>query len=666
MNGNTFFTCDGRYKKDNNDNMKNRIYKLIIKLFLIQFSFLCFVFSGYGTTYYVSAEGNDKNTGKSFDETWRSIDRVNSLVPVAGDSILFRRGDTWSGSVVVKASGKEDAPIFYGAYGTGAKPIITGSNEIKGWNKYSGNIYKASLDFPVEQLFLDGSRATVARFPDRGYLYIDSVADDTRFVSNGLDPSTDYSGATWYGRTRYWFGVIRNIASSSSQLLRIDSEPNGNLAVQQGFILMNKLEFLTQPGEWYYDEIQKVVYLWTTGNDSPANYKVTASVHSDGIVLQKVSYVVVDNLMFTEQDRNGIRLVSTNKCTLSNNDISNIESYGIYEENRPGSTYLSVINNTIDRVNGGGILIGVQNSYIANNVIHNTGILKEIGLKGTTAPNGGSGAEISGINNIIEYNVIENSNYNGLFYRGAGTDIRYNFFKNSCLYKDDGGAIYTNTSGSGALIRYNIIVNSVGNPEGYVSSRSMAEGIYIDEIAQNVTVEHNTVLNTGDSGIKLHHVGNIQVHDNHVMTARYGIFCDKFVGEPSKITNNVICVTSSSDDYEPRSLLVRVVKYNAQFDNNLYVNPFASEGIFRKDKYYSFEEWKSSTDHDTHSTFIGKKLAKDESLKMFYNTSKMAKIYHLNGATARVLNGTAVSESFELKPFTSIILIGENFHKIKD
>jgi parallel beta-helix repeat protein len=639
----------------------NQIFKN--SLFII----FLFFYSYYsnGATYFISAEGDDNNSGKSLQEAWRTIERVNNLMPVAGDSILFRRGDTWIGTITVKASGKEDAPIFYGAYGEGDKPLIKGSVEIKGWSNYSGNIYKASVDFPVEQLFVNGSRATIARYPDEGYLYIDSVEDDTRFISKQLDTSKDYSGATWYGRTQYWFGVIRNVTASSSGMLTLNSVPNGKLAEKQGFILMNKLEFLTQPGEWYYDEKQKTVYLWTKNNHSPDNSTVTASVHSDGMVLQHVSYVTVDNLSFAEQDISGIRLISTNKCILSNNNISNIDSYGIYEEIRPGSSNLTVINNTINKVNGGGIWMWVRDSYIADNFINNTGIFKELGLKGTTAPNGGSGAEISGVNNVIEYNVIENSNYNGLFYRGAGTDIRYNFFNNSCLYKDDGGGIYTNTSGSGATIRYNIIINSIGNPEGYISSRSMAEGIYIDEIARNVTVENNTILNAGNSGIKLHNIGNIHVKNNKVMTARYGIFCDKFVGEPSVITNNIFCVTKESDDYERRSLLVRLVKYNAQIDNNLYVNPFASEGIFRKDVYYSFEEWKNNTGFDKNSTFLGSPLGKNESIEMFYNTSKNVQPYQLNGAVAKNVDGTPVSKTFELQPFTSVILIGKNLSKIK-
>src|SRR5690606_27823902 len=149
--------------------------------------------------------------------------------------------------------------------------------------------------------------------------------------------------------------------------------------------------------------------------------------------------------------------------------------------------------NSIARANAGGMMLNIKNSVISDNFINETAVFDEIGLKGTTASNGGSGAEISGDNNFIEYNVIENSNYNGLFYRGKSV-IRYNLFNNTCLYKDDGGAIYTNTSGSGGVIHNNIILNSKGNPDGYIGNRGLAEGIYIDRSAQNVTVFNNSII----------------------------------------------------------------------------------------------------------------------------------------------------------------------------
>ena len=51
------------------------------------------------TVYYVSISGNDSNSGLSENQSWRTLDKVNNFVARAGDQILFRCGDTWSGTL---------------------------------------------------------------------------------------------------------------------------------------------------------------------------------------------------------------------------------------------------------------------------------------------------------------------------------------------------------------------------------------------------------------------------------------------------------------------------------------------------------------------------------------------------------------------------------------
>ncbi|MCX6359427.1 MAG: hypothetical protein NT029_06470, partial [Armatimonadetes bacterium] len=77
-------------------------------------------------TYYVAAHGSDRSDGRSPRRPWRSLDRVNSTDLKPGDAVLFRRGDSWRGSLTPR-SGKEGAPIRYAAYGSGAKPCLMGS-----------------------------------------------------------------------------------------------------------------------------------------------------------------------------------------------------------------------------------------------------------------------------------------------------------------------------------------------------------------------------------------------------------------------------------------------------------------------------------------------------------------------------------------------------------
>lgn len=77
-------------------------------------------------TYFVaSTGGDDAATGTAPAAPWRTLDKVNRTTFAPGDSILFRRGDTWAGaSLTVSSSGTESSKITYGAYGDGAKPVI--------------------------------------------------------------------------------------------------------------------------------------------------------------------------------------------------------------------------------------------------------------------------------------------------------------------------------------------------------------------------------------------------------------------------------------------------------------------------------------------------------------------------------------------------------------
>ncbi len=80
------------------------------------------------TTYYVAATGSDSNNGTSTAAAWQTIAKVNGATFSPGDSILFNRGEVWYGTALtVPSSGTSGAPITFGAYGSGANPVIKGS-----------------------------------------------------------------------------------------------------------------------------------------------------------------------------------------------------------------------------------------------------------------------------------------------------------------------------------------------------------------------------------------------------------------------------------------------------------------------------------------------------------------------------------------------------------
>lgn len=82
--------------------------------------------------YYVDAtNGSDSNDGLSPGSAWQTISHVNSQTFNPGDQVLFKRGETWTGTqLTIDESGTSGSPITFGAYDTGTDPIIenSGSN----------------------------------------------------------------------------------------------------------------------------------------------------------------------------------------------------------------------------------------------------------------------------------------------------------------------------------------------------------------------------------------------------------------------------------------------------------------------------------------------------------------------------------------------------------
>jgi hypothetical protein len=106
--------------------------------------------SATGKVYYVDATGgNDSNSGTSTATPWKTLAKVMSaarnLKP--GDQILLKRGEIWRERLIIDnvANGTASAPIVFGAYGSGDKPVISAGVNLGGtsqWTESSANIWK--------------------------------------------------------------------------------------------------------------------------------------------------------------------------------------------------------------------------------------------------------------------------------------------------------------------------------------------------------------------------------------------------------------------------------------------------------------------------------------------------------------------------------------------
>ncbi len=126
-----------------------------------------------GVNYYVDfTSGDDFSNGTSPATAWETIDKINDEMEnfIAGDSILFKRTETWNDErlVIENISGSGLNDIVFGAYGSGAKPVFNSVvTQPHTWSNVSGNIWKANnppAENP-ERMLIDGVEKLRANIP---------------------------------------------------------------------------------------------------------------------------------------------------------------------------------------------------------------------------------------------------------------------------------------------------------------------------------------------------------------------------------------------------------------------------------------------------------------------------------------------------------------------
>lgn len=97
-----------------------------------------------GRTFYVDpSTGDDRNTGNAPARPWASLAKVNTADLQPGDTVRFRRGGTWRGTLRPR-SGEKGSPVTYTGYGEGDKPLLLGSaaaNDPADWVRTDEHIW---------------------------------------------------------------------------------------------------------------------------------------------------------------------------------------------------------------------------------------------------------------------------------------------------------------------------------------------------------------------------------------------------------------------------------------------------------------------------------------------------------------------------------------------
>ena len=136
--------------------------------------------------YYIDSEyGNDSDKGLSENSSWKSLLKIDAVELVPGDTIKFKRGSSFSGTLNIDDSGEENNYIVLTSYGDPLEQAPTFTNTVfnPDESKY-GNCIRIRGDYVlVENLYFEHTVAELSGklgFPvmwELGAIYIDKTAN---------------------------------------------------------------------------------------------------------------------------------------------------------------------------------------------------------------------------------------------------------------------------------------------------------------------------------------------------------------------------------------------------------------------------------------------------------------------------------------------------------
>lgn len=557
--------------------------------------------------YYVSSLGTGTGVGTQADPfTATQLVSVLATLPVRSN-ILFKRGETHDMTAlsVTKA-------FSFDAYGSGALPIIRGSQAEGAWTLDSGNIYwMSSASAPLWVYAPSGQEATLARTQE---LLINtyngttglSFAGASLTAINAINATESIVGAGIWGDD-YVFrpnfrGTVQAYSTPNLTTAATYAGEAGGSQPGNKLRLYNKKSFLAAANEWMYDAAAQRIYYRTAGG-APSGVRVCyenkAFNISDG-----VSGVSIRNINFTQWFEAGIYSLRNDDLVIDGCSFNDIRIHGITMLG--ASDGVSCINNTLTRISNNAIHVGaLQNSDISSNTITSIGVQStpSFAYYTTIFRSVGNGIHTrwdvtenpSTPDNVTyRYNNIQDVGYCGVTYCGINQTYEYNYVLRAGTVWEDGGGIYGRHLDSSWIPAWAAWIGTSGGTNNITIQNNIVEdslftggaGIYCDNNAHLITVHNNTILGSLDAGILINW-GNKQhtVTNNLVMMNDDTVAGIRFMRVP---TSSTVLFAGDQHVYTGNTIVSR-------FNNNVLLdvdstvngayNPFGNGGSSGNNRY---------------------------------------------------------------------------------
>ena len=240
--------------------------------------------------FFVAPDGRDENPGTlaqpfaSLEQAREAIRELRRTQPGAERVTVFLRGGTYfiKRPLVLSSrdAGTETAPLTFCAYQK-EEPIISGGQRIVGWKKKKVNkldLWAVSLPevksgaWSFHQLWVDEERRQPARHPNQGYLQVQRLPKRTPESkwTDGDDQFSYRAGDLPAGLRADGEVVVMNrwvesrlpikTVDATQHTLHFSKRSVFRLDDNDLYYVENSLAALDQPGEWYLDRNEGMLY----------------------------------------------------------------------------------------------------------------------------------------------------------------------------------------------------------------------------------------------------------------------------------------------------------------------------------------------------------------------------------------------------------------------
>jgi len=559
-----------------------------------------------GTTYYIAADGSDSADGLTTG-TPMSVTKLLTLTLDNKTYLKFKKGDTFFLGDFIFSSHQGSI----GAYGSGANPIIRGSEDISTltWTSEGSGVYSTPMATAPKWIYIADVAARLAQTA-----WIATTAKPASNILRVNPASLSGYGDSLVGAElrvtdeAWWisYGYTVTAYDGGTGNITLDRDIDEAVAGDD-ILLLGQDQFISANNDWAYNSSEQKLYVKASA--SPSTLAIR-SVTKDYAFELRARGITIDGVDLNQFYKCGYFGADgmTSEITIQNCVINNIKLRGILLINSNNS---NINTNTVTYCGNNGIQVNGNGASCQSNTVHDIGMDAnyQLPLEITNVTrSGGTGIGIRGNNNVTKYNVVYNTAWCGIISNGLTHETGYNHVYNYLKRFRDGSGIYSSgisltSYNNAAWIHHNLVhdgqtaeIPSIVNGSGLD-----AKGIYLDNYSYSGLIEYNSTWNNPGSGFFVNTPNSgLIIRNNLAAQCSDEPFHIRGGSGTTTIqnTNNIFISTGSA------GVCIEVTTGNpfTDSDTNNYINPYRNEIGLVNVTEYTLAAWRTLLSDDAAST----------------------------------------------------------------